>query len=61
MAKKSCDIYGPDLEALDAEPERIAKMGLACMKGVGATDKDEKSDGEEVSKSNLEKFKPSNP
>jgi len=61
MSKKSCTIYGPDLEALNAEPQRIAEMGLKCMKGVGAPDRDEKSDGEEVSKNNLEKFKPSNP
>lgn len=61
MAKKSCDIYGPDLSDSEAEGKRIADLGLKCMKGVGATDKDEKSDGDEVSKNNLEKFKPSNP
>lgn len=61
MAKKSCDIYGPNLAEIEAEGKRIADIGLKCMKGVGATDKAEKSDGEEVSKSGLEKFKPSNP
>ena len=61
MSKKSCDIYGPDLTEHEGQAKQIAELGLKCMKGVGATDKDEKSDGEEVSKSGLEKFKPSNP
>jgi hypothetical protein len=60
MAKNST-IYGPDLDALDAEPKRIADMGLKCMKNLGSPEKEEKSDGDEVSKNNLEKFKPSNP
>lgn len=61
MSKERSKPYGPDLEALNAEPERIAKMGLACMKDIGSPSRDEKSDGDEVSKNNLEKFKPSNP
>jgi len=58
---KKCSIYGPDLTESEAEGKRIADMGLACMKGIGSPERDEKSDGDEVSKNNLEKFKPSNP
>jgi hypothetical protein len=61
MAKKSCGIYGPDLSEHEREGAAIAEMGLACMKGIGSPEREEKSDGDEVSKNNLEKFKPSNP
>jgi hypothetical protein len=58
---KNCSIYGPDLTEHEAQGKQIADLGLKCMKGVGSPSKEEKSDGDEVSKNNLEKFKPSNP
>jgi len=58
VAKKSCDIYGPDLTEHEAEAAAIAKSGLKCMKGTGATDEAAQSEGDAVSKSELEKFHP---
>lgn len=57
MAKKNCTIYGPDLSESESEGARIAEIGLKCMKGVGTTSEEEKSDGPDASRNNLEKLK----
>lgn len=51
------DIYGPDLSEHEAEGAAITKLGMKCMKGLGATGEAEKCDGPDVSKSELEKLK----
>lgn len=56
--RKSC-VYGPDLSEHESEGARIAATALKSVKGLGATDEAAKSDGPDVSKSELEKFKPS--
>ena len=58
---KKCSIYGPDLAEHEAEAAAIAKSGLKCMKGTGRTDEAAQSEGDAVSKSELEKFHPNKP
>jgi len=57
MAKRNCDIYGPDLSEHEDEGKAIAAEGLKIMRGTGVTDKQDKSDGPDVSKSGLENLK----
>lgn len=58
MAKRSC-IYGPDLDVHESQGKEIASVALKSMKGHGATGEADKSDGSDVSKSELDHFKPS--
>jgi hypothetical protein len=61
MAKNS-SIYGPDLSVHEKQGKDIADDGLACMKGVGATDKEASragtagGAGKDASHSELESF-----
>ena len=57
MAKKNCDIYGPDLSIHEGQGKAIADVGLQSMRGVGVTDRQEWSTGPDTSKNNLEKLK----
>jgi hypothetical protein len=59
--KKSCSIYGPDLSEHEAEGARIAKQGMKCMEGDGGKGSAPMPPESDTSKSELEKFKPSNP
>jgi hypothetical protein len=61
MAKGKHSIYGPELSDHEDEGRRIAESGLKCMMGNQSTSEAAKSDGEDVSFSELNKFKPSNP
>ena len=54
---KKCSIYGPDLSEHESEAARIAETGLKCMKGGQSTSEEEKSDGPDTSRNNLEKLK----
>jgi len=58
MAKKSCDIYGPDLSIAEGQGRKIADMGLACMRKNQSTGESESSKGQDVSQSELEKWEP---
>ena len=57
MAKKNCDIYGPDLETHEKQGKEIADVGLKSMRGLGATGKEAESTGPDTSKNNLEGLK----
>jgi hypothetical protein len=59
MPKKTsdCCIYGPDLDVHENQAKEIANTGLKCMRGLGATGKEEKSTGPETSKNNLENLR----
>lgn len=57
MSKKNCSIYGPDLSVHEGQGKAIADEGLKCMRGVGATGEEAKSDGPDTSKNNLEKLR----
>jgi len=53
---KNCNIYGPDLSRHEAEGKEIAAVGLKSVRGTG-TAKEAKSDGPDVSRSELDKLK----
>lgn len=57
MSKKNCTIYGPDLSEHESQGKAIADEGLKCMRGVGVTGEQAKSDGPDTSKNSLEKLK----
>lgn len=57
MARKNCSIYGPDLSEHESQGKAIADEGLRCMRDVGATGKEAKSDGPDTSKNDLERLK----
>jgi hypothetical protein len=50
MAKRNCDIYGPDLSIHESQGKEIADVGMKSVRGTGATGKEEKSTGPDVSK-----------
>ena len=57
MANRKCEIYGPDLGVHEEEGRKIAEEGMKIMRGTGATGKEEKADGPDVSKNGLESLK----
>jgi hypothetical protein len=56
MAKKNCDIYGPNLEVHEEQGREIAAVGLKAVRGTGVTGKEAKSTGPDVSKNGLERL-----
>jgi len=56
MAKRNCDIYGPDLSVHEDQGKEIAAVGLKSVRGDRATDKQDKSTGPDVSKNGLERM-----
>lgn len=53
---KGHPIYGPDLNVHEKQGKAIADDGLACMKGVGAINKEEPCRGKDTSETELESF-----
>lgn len=58
MAKKNCDIYGPDLSEHEQQGRDIADMGMRCMKSSQKLTEADSSTGKDASHSELEKWQP---
>jgi|HubBroStandDraft_6_1064221.scaffolds.fasta_scaffold21257_10 hypothetical protein len=56
MAKRNCNIYGPNLSEHEEQGREIANVGMQSVRGTGVTGKQEKSTGPDVSKNGLERM-----
>jgi hypothetical protein len=57
MTRCNKEIYGPDLSDHEEEGRQIAEVAMRCMKGSGATGTEDKSDGPDTSKSEIDKLR----